>query len=416
MLEDMLRHISRQQEQIIEWQRAMTALPAMGPENGGQGEKEKALYLEDVLHAFALSVLRVNAPDPRVESGQRPNLVARLPGRSPRTLWVLGHMDVVPPGDPAMWNSDPWEIKVEGDRIYGRGVEDNQQAIVSALLMVKALRELDLTPDLSLGLMFVADEETGNTYGIKQVLESRADLFGVDDLVIAPDYGVSTGEQMCISEKSMIWLKVTVTGHQGHAARPALARNALTAASRMILRVQEALEQAFPATDPLFEAAPASTFTPTKHETNVPNVNTIPGKDVFYLDCRVLAAYELSDVLSVARSTLEDVAAECGVTVAVEVVQSHAAAPGAPLNSLLVTRLAEGIRRVYQVEARPIGSGGGTVAGAVRENGLTAVAWSKVTPTYHEPNEFSSIANTIGDAQVMATILFDVGEDALGKD
>ncbi len=407
MLEDVLRHISRQREQVIDWQRGMTALPALGPENGGQGELEKARYLEEILHQLGLSVMRVNASDPRVDSGVRPNIIARMAGRSPRTLWILGHMDVVPPGDPGLWNSDPWTVTVEGDRMYGRGVEDNQQAIVSGLLVAKALRELEVTPDLTLGLMFVADEETGNRFGINEVIKARADLFGSDDLVIAPDYGVATGEQICVAEKSMLWLKVTVTGRQSHAARPAQGRNALVAASRMILRVQEVLEQAFPAVDPLFEAAPASTFTPTKHEANVPNINTVPGKDVFYIDCRVLAGYELGDVVNTARNALENVAAECGVEVAVEQVQGHAAAPGAPLDSYLVTRLSEGIRRVYQVEPRAIGSGGGTVAGAVRELGLTAVAWAKATPTYHEPNEYGSIANAIGDAQVMATMLFD---------
>ena len=407
MLDEMLRHISRQRDQIITWQTAMTALPALGPDCGGQGEEDKAAYLEGVLRGMGLAVERVESPDARVACGKRPNLIARVPGRDPRTLWVLGHMDVVPPGDPALWHTDPWTVTVDGDRIYGRGVEDNQQAIVSGLLIAQALRALDVTPDLSLGLMLVADEETGNTHGIKYLLSRRRDLFGSDDLLVAPDYGVSTGDQICVSEKSMLWLKVTVTGKQSHASRPAQGRNALVAASRMILRVQEALEQAYPATDALFEAAPASTFTPTKHEANVPNVNTLPGMDVFYVDCRVLAQYDLHDVVRTARTVLEEVARESGVEVTLEIVQSHAAAPGAPEDSLLVQRLERGIRRIYQVEPRPVGSGGGTVAGDAREMGLSAVAWAKVTPTYHEPNESSSIANTIGDAQVMATMLFD---------
>lgn len=407
MLNDILRHISKQRDQIIEWQREMTARPALGPENGGQGEHDKADYVKEVLRSMGLACEKANAPDNRVASGIRPNLIARIPGRSPRTLWILGHMDVVPPGDAALWATDPWTVAVDGDRIYGRGVEDNQQAIVSALLIAQALRALGVTPELTLGLMFVADEETGNTYGIKHLLENRPDLFGQDDMLIAPDYGVASGDQICVAEKSMLWLKVSVHGKQSHAARPAQGRNALVAASRMILRVQEELEKAYPEISSLFEAAPASTFTPTKHEANVPNINTVPGKDVFYIDCRVLACYELDDVIKTARAVLEDVARACAVEVQVEVVQAHMAAPGAPVDTLLVKRLERGIRRIYQIEPRPVGSGGGTVAGVARDLGLTAVAWSKVTPTYHEPNEYSSIAATIGDAQVMATILFE---------
>ena len=407
MLDAVLRHISQQRAQVIEWQREMTARPALGPESEGQGEAEKADYLKDVLRGMGFSVEHVDAPDPRVTSGSRPNLIARLDGRSPRTLWVLGHMDVVPPGDAAMWKTDPWTVHVEGDAIYGRGTEDNQQAIASGLLIAQALKALQVMPDLSLGLMFVADEETGNNYGIKHILKARPDLFGSDDLVVAPDYGVASGAEICVSEKSLLWLKVTVTGTQCHAARPALGRNALVAASRMILRVPEALHAAYPATDPLFKAAPSSTFTPTRHDANVPNINTVPGKDVFYIDCRVLSHYSLLEVVETARRELEAVAAESNVEVALDIVQSHQAAPGAPLDSYLVTRLGDGIRRIYQVEPEPIGSGGGTVAGDVRDQGLNAVAWAKVNPTYHEPNEHSSIANTIGDAQVMATMLFE---------
>jgi succinyl-diaminopimelate desuccinylase len=388
----------------------MTALPALGPENGGQGEQDKAEYLTRTLRGMGLSIETLHAPDSRVESGRRPNLITRLPGKDPGTLWILGHMDVVPPGDHTLWHTDPWTLKVDGDALYGRGVEDNQQAIVSALLIAQALKDLDITPDRTLGLMFVADEETGNNYGIRYLLENRPDMIGKDDMLIAPDFGVITGEQICVSEKSMLWLKVTVNGLQSHAARPAMARNALVAASHMIVRVQESMERAFPAQDILFEAATGSTFTPTKHEANVPNINTVPGKDVFYIDCRVLACYDVHEVIERARMILEEIALENGVDVLIETVQARQAPPAASLDSLLVRNLSRGIRRIYQVEPRPVGSGGGTVAGEARALGLSAVAWSKATLTYHEPNERSSIANTIGDAQVMATMLFRADE------
>jgi succinyl-diaminopimelate desuccinylase len=226
-------------------------------------------------------------------------------------------------------------------------------------------------------------------------------------MLLAPDYGVAAGDQICVAEKSMLWLKVTVSGKQGHAARPAEARNALVAAARMIARIGEALEAAYPDADSLFEAAPAGTFTPTRHEANVPNINTIPGKDVFYIDCRVLARHALGGVTDTARAILERAARESGVEVAVEVVHAAPAAPGAPADSPLVRRLCRGIRAVYHTEPRLVGSGGGTVAGVARGLGLCAVAWARVTPTCHEPNECSSIAHTIGDAQVMASMLFD---------
>jgi len=39
-----------------------------------------------------------------------------------------------------------------------------------------------------------------------------------------------------------------------------------------------------------------STFEPTKKEPNVPNINTIPGEDIFYMDCRILPGYPVEKI------------------------------------------------------------------------------------------------------------------------
>ena len=155
-----LQHIASQRGRVIELQTALTAFRALGPENGGDGEHAKAAYIEEQLRACGVTdITHVDSPDARVTSGLRPNIVARIPGASPRTLWIFGHMDVVPPGDAASWHGDPWQVRVDGDSLVGRGVEDNQQAIVSALLVAEALHALRITPPLTLGMVFMADAE-----------------------------------------------------------------------------------------------------------------------------------------------------------------------------------------------------------------------------------------------------------------
>ena len=187
----LIESIGQQRDKVIEYQTRMTELPALGPENGGTGEMPKALYLEGLLRELGVTdILRIDAPDPRVPDGVRPNVVARIPGASPRRLWILGHMDVVPPGELSYWKTDPWKVVVDGDKIRGRGVEDNQQAIVCGLLIAQELKAQGITPDLSLGLIFVSDEETSSRYGIHYILKTHADLFGPDDFVVVPDYCV----------------------------------------------------------------------------------------------------------------------------------------------------------------------------------------------------------------------------------
>ena len=66
-----------------------------------------------------------------------------------------------------------------------------------------------------------------------------------------------------------------------------------------------------------------------------------------------------------------------------------------------------GIREIYGIEPHCDGSGGGTVAVGFRDMGIPAAVWASVVPTYHLANEYSLISRTIGDAQVLARMLFD---------
>lgn len=392
-------------ERVVHWQRALTALPALGPEYAGKGEVDKAAYLQAELARMGVTdVTRLDVPDTRVPSGLRPNIIARIPGKSPRTVWVLGHMDVVPPGDLSLWHSDPWQLQVDGDVLTGRGVEDNQQAIVSSLLLAEELLEQKIVPDFTLGLLFVADEETGNAYGMGFLAREHAHLFGADDMFIVPDFGVADGSMLEVAEKHILWLKCAITGKQCHGSMPHKGVNAMLAGSTLALSLA-GLTQLFPHKDALFDPQ-ESTFTPTKREANVPNVNTVPGTDVFYVDCRILPNYTVDEVLAAANALGREVEKTHGVHVNMVVEQRLDASPPTPIDSPLVHAMTKAIQDVMGVTARPTGVGGSTVACYLRKLGLHAVVWSRLLSNCHEPNEKALISNAIGDAQVIAQLLF----------
>lgn len=404
MTNTILDFLDSTSERVITLQRAMTALPALSPDNNGTGERLKADYILSELYRLGVTnITHIDAHDPRTPDGTRPNIAARIPGKSNRTLWIISHMDVVPPGDAALWKTDPWTLHVDGDMVYGRGVEDNQQSIVSGLLVAEALQQASITPEIGLGLLFVADEETGNEYGITHVIKSRPDLFAANDLVIVPDFGNNDGSMVEIAEKGMFWVRVQVTGQQCHASTPDAGVNSLIASSAMILRCKE-LHNLFPAENMLF-SPPCSTFTPTKKEANVPNINTVPGSDVFYIDCRVLPCYTLEAVRQALQSIANEIETEYGVHIVVSDVLAEPAAPATSIDSEVVTRLFQAIRSIYNVEPRPMGVGGGTVGALLRHMGLPVAVWSKLMPNPHVPNECSRISATINDAKVIYLML-----------
>jgi succinyl-diaminopimelate desuccinylase len=407
MLAALNRHLESSAQTIIDLQRVLVAIPALGPMNGGPGETEKTAYLKSYLTDLGFDEVReLRAPDPAVPCGYRPSLAAVIPGRNKaKTFWVISHTDIVPPGDRALWDSDPYTLKVDGDILIGRGVEDNHQGVVCSLIVAKALLELNITPDMNYGVLLVADEETGSKYGLDYVVKNHADLFGPDDLFLVPDFGEPTSTMIEIAEKSMLWLKVVVEGKQCHASTPKAGKNSLVAASRLITRIPE-LHQRFDRQDPLFDP-PYSTFEPTKKEANVENINTIPGRDVFYVDCRVMPGYDLEDVVAAIKGYGDEVEREYGVSISYEYVQSEQAADPTPADSEVVTRLVSRVRQVFGNEPKLQGIGGGTVAAYLRRAGHKAAVWATLMHNAHQPNERSSISCSIKDAKVMAAMLFD---------
>lgn len=396
------RRIDSDREAMIQTQIGLTAIPALAPENGGDGEHEKARYLLANLRNFGFpDIQEINAPDGRVSSGVRPNIIARVPGREDsRTVWILTHLDIVPPGEMKFWESDPYRGYVKKGRIYGRGTEDNQQDLVASLFAAKAFLDEGIVPESNIGLAFVSDEETASRWGLAYILRHESNPFKKTDLLVVPDSGNEQGTMIEVAEKSIYWLRFKTVGKQCHASKPELGKNAFLAASHLVVRLDE-LHGTFDAVDAGYHP-PMSTFQPTKKEMNVPNVNTIPGDDVFYLDCRILPQYSLKEVYGRIRSMADDIERRFGVLIEVEAVQDVQAPAPTPDDAPVVLALQEAIRAVYRLHANPAGIGAGTVAAYFRREGYPAAVWCRIGQTAHQPNENCLISSMMGNAKVYA--------------
>jgi succinyl-diaminopimelate desuccinylase len=400
--------LAAREERMILLQKVLTSIPAIAPEFGGDGEWEKAAALLDWLKGNGIKDAQLfPADDRRVTAGKRPNIVVTLPGEDQaKAFWIMSHLDVVPSGDASAWRTDPFALTQSDGRIYGRGVEDNQQGLISSLFALLVLKELKIVPPQTLKLLIVADEEVSSEYGVRYLLR-QTELFSDEDVFLVPDGGEPEGKQIEISEKSILWLKFTTRGKQAHASRPDTAVNAFLAASALVLKLHD-LGDFFIVEDPLF-VPPVSTFSPTKKEENIPNINTIPGEDVFYLDCRVLPSLLLDDVLSKIGEICALIEKEYGVTVEYKIEQrlESSATSGDCRLAVVLSSVIESVLKVTPVLT---GVGGGTVAADLRNTGFDTVVWSTIDETAHMPNEYCVIENMIGDSVVMAlTALSQIG-------
>lgn len=404
MNEALIKEIESLKPEMVETLGQMISYPAISPANNGEGEFYKVQFLLKKIKEMGFDDVKTFASsDPKAAGGERPNLVVKYPGKSDKKLWIVAHTDVVPEGDRGLWHTDPFKAEVKDGRVYGRGVTDNGQALIASLYALYAVKKLGLTPAYNICLALVADEEVGSVHGIQYLLKKG--LFGPDDLVFVPDMGTDEGDLIEVAEKSILWAEFAVEGKQVHASTPDLGINACRAANWLSVELDEALHKAFPDEDKLFRPS-ASTFEPTRRLANVQNINTVPGRESFAFDCRVVPSIPLEEVVKVLKAVVKKAEEKFGVKVTFDFNQyEQAPAPTSP-DAEAVKLMSEAVKQIFpDIKLKIVGVGGGTCAAYFRQAGIPAVVWGQEADVAHMPNEYVPIEYLLNDAKVFGLLM-----------
>ena len=325
------------------------------------------------------------------------------------TLWLVSHLDVAAAGPRELWKSDPFALRVDGDALYGRGAEDNNQAITVSLLLLESLRASGARPPRRLGLVMTSGALADYSVGIGHVLARKPGLFGPGDLIVVMDYGNGAGSLVGVAEKGNLWLKITVSGPGGHAGTTGGAGNAFAAGAELAHGLR-GLEKRFTTENPLF-SPPRTVITPTRSEGANTGVNHVPAQFVFYADARVLAEHSYEDVEKAVRELAEAAEKSHGVNIALERVEQTPPSRQTPPEAPVLQALERAIRAQLGVEPQPLGTGSVTVAATLRARGLPVAVWGVQETGHNRPDEHALISNHIKQAQVLARLLFDAGPE-----
>jgi len=400
-LSTIFERIEGSRDDIVDVMCKMIRIPALAPVNGGNGEGERADMLLSLLKDFD-EIVRDDVIDDTDPTVMRPNILARKHGPGKGTVWLIAHMDTVPAGDLQDWDTDPFDPTVKDGRIYGRGTEDNGQAIVSALFASKFIPK-EILKNRSIGVAYVADEETSSKMGIEYLI--RKGYFSKDDVFIVPDWGSPKGDLIDVSEKNLIWLQFDITGISVHGSTPDAGVNAFKVGTRFLTDLLDTFDRKYSDKDDLFEP-PVSTFEPTKSEQTVMNVNTIPGNYSFSMDIRPIPKYSPDDILFTAMEVARKHEAYSGAKIDIIEIQRHVSGKMSSTESKEFKALMESIESVMGICPRPIGVGGATCANFFRLEGYDAYVWEYGGGTLHGPNEYVEIDNIITDAKVFASLFY----------
>lgn len=215
----------------------------------------------------------------------RPNVILSCPlGAGSRTLMFEGHTDVVTPGDTGRWRFPPFEPRIEGRRLYGRGSNDTKGNLAAMLVAMAAVKEAGVAMTGGLLGGVLCDEE-GAMSGVQDFIRrGRADTVTAA-VICEPQDGL-----VCTTQKGAIRARYTVAGRMSHGAMPLAGLNPAPAVARLIEGLHrlesEAVEEVghhehlgWPSFTPTVIQAPAA---------GTAQLNVMPGEAVVLVDVRTV--------------------------------------------------------------------------------------------------------------------------------
>ena len=188
-------------------------------------------FVEDELTRGGVESFRVPNQD-----GRKASLFATISPKSEGGVVLSGHTDVVPT-DGQVWSSDPFQLRAEGKRLYGRGTTDMKAFLAIALSLVPEMQKAALKRPIHLALSY--DEEIG-CLGAPFLIEAMRGAIPRPAAVIV---GEPTSMQVVSAHKGVIALTTTVTGKTVHSSVVHQGVSAVAYASRLAVWLDDRMRR-----------------------------------------------------------------------------------------------------------------------------------------------------------------------------
>jgi succinyl-diaminopimelate desuccinylase len=292
----------------------------------------------------------------------RPNVLARWSGGVGPTLGYCSHIDVVPAGDPGLWDADPYSAEIRDGRLFGRGSSDAKGPIAAALEAVAILQATGVTPRGTLELQLVSDEESGGFKGAGYLVEQK---------LIQPDVaivGEPTALRVVRAQRGIAWSRVTTKGVAAHGSAPERGVNAIY---HMAEIVRELVASVPDAKHPVVGNPTISIGTIRGGE----KLNIIPASCVIEIDRRTIPGETNEDIIGQFEAAVERARKVYpDIDAVVEIVDS-----GAPFevdeSSPLVRSMVDAVGEVTGAEAEIIGFRGASDARFIADTGVDVIVF-----------------------------------------
>jgi acetylornithine deacetylase len=195
-------------------------------------------FVESYLKSWNVPYIRM--PN---ETGDKAAIYATVGPQDRGGIVLSGHTDVVPVKGQS-WKSDPFTLRVENGRAYGRGAVDMKGFNALALALIPEFQAAGLTTPIHIMLSY--DEETTCLGVIDTIRRFGHDL----PLPKAAIVGEPTGLEVVDAHKSVVTFSTTVHGFEAHSSKPYLGASAVMTAAELISELNRIADEMMERGDP----------------------------------------------------------------------------------------------------------------------------------------------------------------------
>lgn len=372
---------------MIDFTRRLVQLPTVN--EVGRGEAPAAELVVELMRSWGWEpVVEEVAPG-------RPNVIATVEGDQPGpTLLFEGHTDVVTEGDGAQWTVDPFGGDIVDGRLYGRGSADMKSGLAAMLFATRELQRSGPFPG-RVRLAVLVDEE-GMMLGAKHFV-AAGHARDVDAAIVCEP----EAEEVCLTAKGALRVRLDFHGAMAHGAMPQYGRNPVPVLGRALgwlAEYQVQLQNSCGAHPHL--GLPFVTPT-VMHTGDLDQINVISADAVLALDIRTVPGLDHADILAAVDKGVTAVAADTGVDVRTTMIDDRPATDTAADSPVARAVLAAH----EQITGGPAVIGGvpGATDGTIlwRDAGLPVVVYGPGGKWIaHQVDEFVEVDDVIRKARV----------------
>ena len=350
-----------------------------------------------------LSALGVESNLIHDESGEKANLYATIGPRDVPGIVLSGHTDVVPV-DGQAWDSDPFTVVEQDEKLFGRGTSDMKSFIAIALAMAPDFASTNLKTPVHLALSF--DEEVG-CLGAPLMIQ-KMDQFAAKPRAVI--IGEPTKMSVVNAHKGVCSFFTTVHGLERHSSETHRGVNAIAYGAELVAFLStlgEEMRDQHSYLESGFDPPYTTVHVGTMHGGTAQNI--VPLNCTFSWEYRLMPGEDASEIRNRFQAHVDEVvlpkmhAVDTSTGIDTEVrafVPGLAPEDGSPAEALV---LALARKNTTEVVAY------GTEAGQFQEAGNPAVVCGPGSIAQaHKPNEFIELSEVRACEIFMRRLLDEV--------